>query len=75
MRFGLLAVAFLLLLQLSNYNIGARAWGSELVVGVAAVLLMGMGIYLSRFIFKPKPVIGKTLDTQQITRLGISKRE
>ncbi len=75
MRFGLLAVAFLLLLQLTNYNIVSRAWGSELVIGVAAVLLIGMGIYLSRYIFQPRTMDKAQLDTQQISQLGISKRE
>ena len=75
LRFGLLAIAFMLLLQLTNYNIVSRAWGRELIIGVAAVLLIGMGIYLSRFIFKPARTADTPVDAQQVARLGISKRE
>ena len=76
-RFGLLAVALLLLLRLSTYNLVSRVWSTELMVGLFAVLLIGMGVYLSRFIFKPQvqaPDAPK-IDRQQLKTLGISRRE
>ena len=76
-RFGLLAVALLLLLKLSTYNLVSRVWSTELMVGFFAILLIGMGVYLSRFIFKPPtpaPSDSK-IDLQQLKHLGISRRE
>lgn len=76
LRFGLLAVTLLLLLQLTNYNLVSRVWGTELMVGVFSVILIGIGVYLSRFIFKPPESADKeAINENQIKRLGISPRE
>jgi len=46
------------------------------MVGVAALLLIGMGVYLSRFVFKPvKTKTADAVNQDQIRLLGISKRE
>ena len=76
-RFGLLAVALLLLIQLSTYNLVSRLWSMELIVGLAALALLAMGVYLSRFIFKPKssPSQQNAVDTEELETLGISARE
>ncbi len=75
-RFGLLAAALLLLVQLTNYNLVSKMWKTELLIGVFAIVFIGMGVYLSRYIFKPTPPVFKgSIDKGQIDRLGISPRE
>lgn len=76
LRFGLLAVTLLLLVQLTSYNLVSRAWGTELLISVFALILIGMGVYLSRYIFKPPSTSSQgKIDRKEIKRLGISPRE
>ena len=78
LRFGLLALAVLLLLQLSKYSLYTYDLRQELWVGFLAVLFVGLGVIVSRLIFKSKPqdLPAKTkIDQSKIGELGISNRE
>ena len=81
-RYGLLAVALMLLMQLSKYSLLTRGLRDEFLVAFFAVLFVGLGIIVSRLIFKPKTKIihssnGQNTepDLARIEALGISKRE
>lgn len=53
-RFGLLAVALILLMQLSKYSLLTRGLKDEFLTAFFAVLFIGFGIIASKLIFKPK---------------------
>ncbi len=86
LKFGLLATALLILLQLSEYTYITRGFSAEwTVVGFAAVFLV-FGFFLNRFMSKsPEPVapmesapeLAETFvpDRSKLSALGISKRE
>lgn len=82
LRFGLLAVALMLLVQLSKYSLLTRGLKDELLVAFFAVLFVGLGVMVSKLIFKPKTKIvyspngqDPKPDLEKIEELGISKRE
>ena len=79
-RFGLLAVVLMLLLQLSRYSLLTRNWSEEWTVGFFALLFMGFGLLMSRMIRrtkeeKPAVATDKKINVLRIRELGISKRE
>ncbi len=75
-KFGLLAVATLLLIELSKYSLLTRSIQTELNVGAIAIVFVAFGIYLSRFVlFKPRNGSQDTFDQQKADEIGISKRE
>ena len=78
LRFGLLALAILLLMQLSKYSLYTHGLGQELWIAFMAILFIGFGLLVSRIIFKPdsKRKMQKTeIDEAKIASLGISNRE
>lgn len=78
LQFGLLALALLLLLQLSKYSLFLRGLSNEWMITLFAVLFLAFGYYASRVISKPKikyTEAPKEIDNKKITELGISVRE
>jgi DNA-binding CsgD family transcriptional regulator len=77
-QFGLLALALLLLLQLSKYSLFLRGFSNEWMITLFAILFLGFGYYASRFISKPKieyTEAPKEINVIKISELGISNRE
>ena len=77
-QFGLLALALLILLQLSKYSIFLRGFSNEWVVTLFALLFLAFGYYASKAISKPKIEYKETpkeIDSDKIVELGISSRE
>lgn len=82
LRFGLLAVALMLLVQVSKYSLLTRGLKDELLVAFFAVLFIGLGVIVSKLLFKPKTKIVYSPNGQEskpdlakVEELGISKRE
>lgn len=77
-QFGLLALALLLLLQLSKYSLFLRGFSNEWIVTLFAILFLGFGYFVSRLIAKPKiryEAPPMEVDERKITDLGITARE
>lgn len=78
LRFGLIAIALLILFQLSQASLFVPDLPADTVIGVTAVILVALGIYLGGNFKKEKIVeVGPTLEADQsrIAELGISQRE
>lgn len=81
LRFGLLAVALLILFQLSQYSLFIPESNKELLIAVFAGLFLLLGFLIHRLLFKPKiqsfdnQMVSKGYNTESIKKLGISKRE
>ncbi|MEO1515713.1 MAG: response regulator transcription factor [Bacteroidota bacterium] len=89
LRFGMLAVALWVLLQLSQYSLFFRLDRSEVLIGVFALAFLGLGYYVSQLMAQRKSPIQElqvqaetaesdmTLPSPEIklAELGISKRE
>jgi DNA-binding CsgD family transcriptional regulator len=78
LQFGLLALALLLLLQLSKYSLFLRGFANEGAVTLFAILFLGFGYFVSRLISKPSikyEAPPKEIDESKIADLGISGRE
>ena len=73
LRFGLLAVALMLLLYLSKYSIFTYDMTNQLLVVALAILLIGFGILISKYLQSQKKRDG--IDHKKIMQLGISTRE
>lgn len=74
LKFGLLIISIMLLIELSHYSLIVRQTKSEWIVGLTALLLIFTGVYFGKMLFKTK----KTplhLDKNKIKSLGISQRE
>ena len=77
-QFGLLALALLVLLQLSKYSLFLRGFSNEWLVTLFAFLFLGFGYFVSRVVTKPKIEYTeqpKEIDENKIADLGISNRE
>ena len=78
LRFGLIIIALLILFQLSNASLFIPDIPADAVIGLTAVVLIALGIYLGGNIKKPKVIeVKPTLvkDQEKIKSLGISARE
>lgn len=80
LRFGLIALALLILFQLSNVSLVIPSIPADTVIGVTAVILVALGIYLGGNIKKDKVVEVEVaapveIDEERIQNLGISQRE
>ena len=78
LRFGLIVIALLILFQLSNASLFIPSIPADAVIGVTAVILIGLGIYLGGNMKKDKVIEVATpvsIDQEKITNLGISDRE
>lgn len=79
-RFGLIALALLILFQLSNASLFIPSIPADVMIGVAAVILIALGIYLGSNFRKDRVVevaVAPTaeIDHERIQHLGISQRE
>ncbi len=77
-QFGLLALALLILLQLSKYSLFLRGFSNEWLVTLFAFLFLGFGYFVSRLVSKPKIEYTeqpKEINENKIADLGISSRE
>ena len=81
-RFGLIVIALLILFQLSNASLFIPAIPADTIIGITAIILVGLGIYLGGNLGKQKVVEVEVeveptveVDEQRITELGISQRE
>ncbi len=78
LRFGLIIIALLILFQLSNASLFVPSIPADVVIGITAVILIGLGVYLGGNLKKDKIVevsASVSVDTQKIIDLGISERE
>jgi DNA-binding CsgD family transcriptional regulator len=78
LRFGFIIVALLVLFQLSNASLFIPSISADLVIGIGAVILIGLGVYLGGNIKKDKIVEVQAplpIDHEQIKSLGLSERE
>lgn len=78
LRFGLIIIALLILFQLSNASLFIPDIPADAIIGLTAVVLIALGIYLGGNIKKPKVIeVKPTLvkDHEKIKSLGISARE
>lgn len=78
LRFGLIAIALLVLFQLSNASLFVPSIPADTVIGIAAVVLVALGIYLGGNFRKEKVVEVSPpaeIDEERIADLGISQRE
>lgn len=82
LKFGLLASALLLLMQVTKYSLFTQNLQNELWIGLFAILFLGFGIVISQIYLKQKkqliptpPLQPNIINHQKIKDLGISKRE
>ena len=78
LRFGMIVVALLILFQLSNASLFIPSISADVVIGLGAVILIALGVYLGGNIRKDRIVevsAPKEIDHKRITELGISERE
>lgn len=78
LRFGLIVIALLILFQLSNASLFVPSIPADTVIGITAVILIGLGIYLGGNMKKEKVIevaAPVNIDQEKITNLGISDRE
>ncbi|MBO3698612.1 response regulator transcription factor [Roseivirga sp. E12] len=78
LRFGLIIIALLVLFQLSNASLFVPSIPADVVIGITAVILIGLGIYLGGNMKKDRVVEVSapiSIDTEKIISLGISERE
>ena len=81
-RFGLIAIALLILFQLSNASLFIPSISADTMIGIGAVILIALGIYLGNNFKKDKVVEVEVevpakvaIDHERIQNLGISQRE
>ena len=78
LRFGFIIIALLILFQLSNASLFLPSISADLVIGIGAVILISLGIYLGSNIKKDEMVevnASTKIDKDQIKALGLSSRE
>nr|WP_246202731.1 response regulator transcription factor [Fulvivirga lutimaris] len=77
LRFGLLALLFGILLELSNYSISNRSYYSEFLVAIAAVGLVVFGFVLRKYIITQNSYLKDEFapNERKIQLLQISSRE
>jgi DNA-binding CsgD family transcriptional regulator len=78
LRFGLLAIALLILLQLGQFSLFRIGDREEWQIALFAFLFITFGIYIARYINQKKknpPLPEGEIDQEMIKKLGISKRE
>ena len=75
-RFGLLAVAFVLLVQLSKYSWLTYRWDTELILLVIAVAFIGLGFIINQYVVRRKKDVSHfDPETVDLEKSGISERE
>ncbi len=73
--FGALALALLLLFQISKYSIIGGDLRIEIALAVVAVTFFVVGVYLNKKSLQKERLPEGTIDTERIEALDLSKRE
>ncbi len=77
-RFALIVIALLILFQLSNASVFVPSISADVIIGIGAIILIGLGVYFGTTFRKEKIVeVGPIVevDQQKIDQLGLSERE
>ncbi len=78
LRFGLIILALLILFQLSNASLFLPAISADFIIGLGAVILIALGIYLGGNIKKDTIIEVEgpiEINATKIEELGLSERE
>jgi len=75
LRFGLLAVALMVLMQISKYSLVTRDLSNEILTALIAVLLIGFGLLIGRILKRQKAMEVKLLNEKKARELELSRRE
>ncbi|MEM7656951.1 MAG: response regulator transcription factor [Bacteroidota bacterium] len=83
LRFGLLAVALIALLELSKYSLLTYGWRNELAIFLIGATLIGAGVLIHRHLVEkpgvklpsPSPTLPESERATRLKELGISRRE
>ncbi len=77
-RFSLIIVALLVLFQLSNASLFIPSIPADVVIGIGALILISLGVYLGGNMKKKKVIevsLKAEINKEKIKELGISQRE
>ena len=72
--FGMLALAILALLQLSQYSLLSGDLTIEFVISGIAIVFFVIGVFIQKK-FRKEAVVSQEIDQKQIDVIGLSKRE
>ena len=75
LQFGLMAVAYLLLIELSKYSIKTRSFTNEILAVALSVVFIGFGVLVGKVLTKQKKDEEKILDLEKVNSLDFSSRE
>ena len=80
LKFGTLAVATAILLQLSKYSIFTKGWHEELIIGTMAIFFIALGLWINHHLSARKNTheeqsTNSNIDSSKVASLGISSRE
>ena len=74
--FGILVIALLALLQLSQYSLISKNTSIEYIIGGIAIVFFFVGLYINKRKAATNSTVPKPeIDTKKIEDLGLSKRE
>ena len=74
-RFGMLAVALMLLLQVSKYSLSTRDHYGEILLVIVSFLLIAFGLLVGRILQRQKGTKIKLKDEKKAKQLDLSRRE
>ena len=75
LTFGILALALLLLFQISKYSIIGGETKLEIILAIIAVIFFAVGVYMNKKSLQKKRLPNGEIDTKKIEALELSKRE
>ncbi|MEO0554149.1 MAG: response regulator transcription factor [Bacteroidota bacterium] len=74
-RFGLLAIALMLLVELSKYSLTTQSFTNEILAVTLAAIFIGFGILIGKLLNKQKVDEGVILNKKRAEELDFSSRE
>ncbi len=74
-RFGLLAIALMLLVELSKYSLTTQSFTNEILAVTLAAIFIGFGILIGKLLNKQKVDEGVILNKKRAEELDFSVRE
>ncbi|MEM6360077.1 MAG: LuxR C-terminal-related transcriptional regulator [Bacteroidota bacterium] len=74
-RFGLLAIALMLLVELSKYSLTTQSFTNEILAVTLAAIFIGFGILIGKLLNKQKVDEGVILNKKRAEELDFSARE
>ncbi|MFD2588782.1 response regulator transcription factor [Croceitalea marina] len=75
LSFSGIIIALLILFQLSKYSYASGDISIEIIIAIVALVFLGIGIYLNKKSLHNINTPTLKINTDQIEKLGISKRE